>query len=275
MRLENCFSRYISPTLVLAGALSLGGVGVAQTRAGSVPDAQIEANVLKSLASAPELTNQTISTTTAAGVVTLSGSVQSEALRQKAEQLASTAPGVQKVVDELTLGDSGAAQNQAPQGVLQSDGTYAPAASAAGVQGDPQQQGAGATGQEVPPPNGPNTDAYGRPLTGAGAQQGQGDGSQYPQGSPYPQQGQPGQYPQQGQYPQGGQYPQQGGQYPQQGGQYPPQGQYPQGQYPQGGYPQQGAGQPPYGPPQRSPYYGGQQQPGYRPFRRVRCCRCG
>jgi hypothetical protein len=262
MRLENCFSRYISPTLVLAGALSLGGVGVAQTRAGSVPDAQIEANVLKSLASAPELTNQTISTTTAAGVVTLSGSVQSEALRQKAEQLASTAPGVQKVVDELTLGDSGAgqnqmAQNQAPQGVLQSDGTYAPAAPAAGMQADPQQQG-GATGQDVPPPNGPNTDAYGRPLTGAGAatQQGQGDGSQYPQ------QVQPGQYPQAGQYPQQGQPPQQSGQYPPQNGQYPQQ-QYPQGQYPQSQYPQQGGAEGPYGPPQRPPSHGGQQQPGH------------
>ncbi len=245
MKLENCFSRYISPSLVLAGALSLGGVGLAQNKAGSAPDTQIEANVLKSLASAPELANQSISTTTVSGTVTLSGSVRDEGLRQKAEQLAATAPGVKKVVDELTLGDPAAAgANQMPQGqqqggVLQSDGTYAPAG-AEGMQADPSQQGSqqGAqtssesAGQDVPPPNGPNTDAYGRPLTGQGAtpQQGQGDAPQYPA---------------QGQYPQPGQYPQ-------------------QGQYPQGQYPQQGVNQPPYGPPARPPYYG-QQRPGYNP----------
>ncbi len=139
------------------GAVVLAGVGAGQgavcQRGVVVPDAQVEAGVLKALAGASDLADQGISTTTVYGTVTLSGSVRTEGMRVEAEQLAAKAPGVKKVVDELTLSE--VAQNGPAQtGVLQSDGTYAPA--------DAAPQG----GQEVPPPNGPNTDAYGRPLTG-------------------------------------------------------------------------------------------------------------
>jgi hypothetical protein len=68
-----------------------------------MPDSQVEENVLKALADAPDLTNQPMTTTTVYGVVTLSGSVESEALRTKAETIASRARGVQKVDDEMTL----------------------------------------------------------------------------------------------------------------------------------------------------------------------------
>ncbi len=95
---------------VLALLLAAGTVGIAQTPQTSaaparttVPDAQIEAGVLKSLAAAPDLANQAITTTTVYGVVTLSGSVQTEALRTEAENLVARTSGVQKVVDELTL----------------------------------------------------------------------------------------------------------------------------------------------------------------------------
>ena len=190
-------------------------------KSSAVSDAQVEANVLKALASAPQLANQQITTTTVYGVVTLSGSVVDEPTRVMAETLASRAGGVKKVVDELTLNPN---QTQAqgtsvpPEDVtagtnpnLQSDGTMAP----------PQQQA-------------PAPVAQGTPNYGPGA-------PEYHQ--PYPQQGQP-QYPQRGQP----QYPQQGQP------QYPPQGQYgqqapypPQGQYPQP-LSQQNANQPePYG----------------------------
>jgi hypothetical protein len=68
----------------------------------------VEANVLKALAGAPDLANQQITTSTVYGVVTLSGSVESEALRVEAETLASTSRGVRKVVDEMTLGGENA-----------------------------------------------------------------------------------------------------------------------------------------------------------------------
>ena len=243
MRLDSCFTRFGLAAFALAGSLAIPAVCVAQTKTNTVPDAQIEANVLKALAGAPELASQSISTTTVYGTVTLSGTVGTEAMRDKAEQLAANAPGVQKVVDELTLGAQNQGQDQqvqrgqdalagagAPQGVLQSDGTYAPA-------GGGQQA---TDGQDVPPPNGPNTDPYGHPLNG---QQPEGMNGQQAQGGAPPASNQQGGYPS---TPQG--YGQPGyGQAPygaSQGGRpgygYPNQGGYPsQGGAPQYGYNQQ------------------------------------
>jgi len=144
------------PGMYRTGGISVGGMllvtslaasAAAQTGNATMPDAQVESNVLRQLASAPELSTQNIQSTTVYGVVTLSGNVHDEAARSL---------GVKKVVDELTLGDSPiasndqSAQGQQPQGdpndpaamngnqaptdapgpnmVLQSDGTYAPAA---------------------------------------------------------------------------------------------------------------------------------------------------
>jgi hypothetical protein len=73
-----------------------------------ISDAQIEANVLKSLAGVPELADQAIGTTTVYGTVTLSGTVRDEASRDKAEQTVAYTPGVKKVVDELTIGEPAA-----------------------------------------------------------------------------------------------------------------------------------------------------------------------
>jgi hypothetical protein len=117
-------------------AISLIGAFGTVAAQSTIPDAQVEANVLKALAGAPELANESITTRTVYGTVTLSGSVSGEAARTKAENLAANAKGVQKVVDELRLASENA-QNPAPQPtpsadnaaplLLQSDGTYAPA----------------------------------------------------------------------------------------------------------------------------------------------------
>ena len=176
---------------------SLGGVIVA---AGLVlpaaaqdkgpSDAQVEANVLRALASAPELSTQNIQSTTVYGVVTLSGNVHDEALRTQAENLAARAVGVKKVVDQLVLGDTPAtaASNDAPaqpdtengnvpQGqVLQSDGTYAPAA--------PSDQGA-----PPPPAQAQNGPPQGPPQGGYYSQNGNaqnGNQNGYQQGPPPP-----------------------------------------------------------------------------------------
>ena len=117
-------------TILLATGLALGAG--AQNKS-VMPDAQVESNVLRALATAPELSTQNIKTTTVYGVVTLSGTATDEASRSKAEQLASRAEGVQKVIDQLTLGgpESAQASSNDPHAgmVLQSDGTYAPAPS--------------------------------------------------------------------------------------------------------------------------------------------------
>src|SRR6202789_1373394 len=118
---------------VLAGGLALGAAAQ-QKPAG--PEREVGANVPRALASAPELSTQNIQTTTVYGVVTLSGSTTDEASRTKAENLAARAVGVQKVVDEMTIGASADAQSQpaapnggdpAQGGVLPSEGTYVPA----------------------------------------------------------------------------------------------------------------------------------------------------
>jgi BON domain len=222
----------------LAGLLGWGAVAVAQTPATkTVPDAQVEANVLKALAGASDLANQPITTTTVYGVVTLNGSVQTEALRTEAETIASRTSGVLKVVDEMTLGadTANAGVQDGDGGVLQSDGTMAPpqqnAQQAAPMQGSPDSDNTQPPNQASGPNYGPGAPEYRQPYGG------QAPPSGYPQQQPYPQQQGGGQ--QQG-YPQPQGYPQQQG-YPAPQG-YPQQQRYPQQQQ---GY--NGAPPPAYG----------------------------
>ena len=184
--------------VVLAGGLAFAAVGAQAQDKSTVSDAQIEANVLRQLATAPELSAQNIQSTTVYGTVTLSGNVHDEGLRSKAENLAARADGVKKVVDELTLGDTPAAvagndgdsQQQGAPGnnpgsdpgnnpgnnnmVLQSDGTYAPA--------QPGDQG------QQPPAQADNSNQPPQPGYGNGAPAG---------GPPPPPSGQPGPGPRQ------------------------------------------------------------------------------
>jgi hypothetical protein len=226
---QGSFSRFLMAPVLTAGLLLDSGAVFAQTKAAAMPDAQIEANVLKALAGAPELADQSITSTTVYGTVTLNGTVRDEPSRDLAEHLVANTAGVQKVVDQLVIGTPAAVSSDSEQAGtnpnLQSDGTIAPP-----------------DGQNPPPQNYPSSSA---PQNGAPPQQGQ-----YPPPSGAP--------PQQGQYP-----PPPNGAPPQQG-QYPPP---PDGTAPPAGqYPPQQAGQypPPYGPPYRQPYppqYPQQQYP--------------
>ena len=239
----------------------------AQGNQQTIPDAQVESNVLRALASAPELSTQNVQSTTVYGVVTLTGNVHDETLRTRAENLAARANGVKKVVDELSLGDTPPATAQAqvpvpdegnmaadtgndpesaaapPAGeVLQSDGSYAPSPT---EQQSAAQEAPG--GQPGYPPQ-PNGNAQQPPYQGNAENYPQQGG--YPQGGSYPGQpaGQPNGYPNQ---PNG--YPNQASGYPQQGGGYPGQAEG----YPQNGYPTL-----PNGYPQRRPLYNGQRYGG-------------
>lgn len=236
MRQGKIISGRSTSSLLMVGVLLVGVSGVSQTKPATVPDAQVEANVLKALASQSQLADQAISTTTVYGAVTISGSVRDEASRNLAEQVVAKTAGVQKVVDELTIGgDSSSAAatvNAAPQGQdstdvgtnpnLQSDGTIAPPAGAQPMQG----QDPGAPPQEV----------WNQPS------------------------GQPAQQPYPGQQPYGAQQPGQqpyGAQQP-----YPAQPAPPYSAQQQPPYPGQPAPYGPYG-PYRQPYgsYGAQPVP--------------
>jgi hypothetical protein len=220
--------RVTAKTLLAAGMIATTSVASAQTS--PVSDAQVESNVLKALASAPELASEAITTKTVYGTVTLSGTVQTETQRRRAETLAANANGVKKVVDQLTLGDVSAAATQSntapgPNMVLQSDGTYAPAdqtaqsSSQPGVPVQPQRNNPDAdqeldrqmeaqqqAQQNNQQPDQQSTTANNRrPI----------NSQQYPQSGNYPSNSYP-QYPQQAQgYPQYPNYPQGGQQYPQ------------------------------------------------------------
>lgn len=189
MRQRNCFlkssmSGRLSGFLI-AGLLLVGGTVFAQEKPAVVPDAQIEANVLKALADVPQLADQEISTTTVYGEVTLSGTVRDEASRDMAEKVAADAPGVKKVIDQLAIGTVEAAETSpAPdqaqdQGesaedngpVLQSDGTYTQGPNTQQNPEQNQQQGdmSAAPGPQQPQqgqsrPNRPYRRPYGPPY---------------------------------------------------------------------------------------------------------------
>ena len=203
MELSKPFSRFSTAALLTAGLLVGSNACLAQAKPATLPDAQIEANVLKALAGAPELADQSITSTTVYGTVTLNGTVRDEPSRDLAEHLAASAPGVQKVVDQLTIGvaapaDSDSQQQTGTNPNLQSDGTLAP----------PQ-------GQNPPV----QTQNPGAAQSGAPPQQGQ-----YPPPPPA------------GQYP-----PQQAGQYPPPYSRPPYRQPYPS-QYPQQPYVEQKGG---------------------------------
>jgi hypothetical protein len=226
-------------------------------RTSKVSDAQVEANVLKALAGASDLADQAITTTTVYGVVTLSGSVQSEAQRTEAENIVARTSGVQKVVDEMTLGQSGnqqTAQAEAPPPTPAANDAQASQDEAPQPPAEAQNQ---PYANQPPSPNYPGAPEYSQQPYDERQQ------PQQPQGY-----GQPG-YPQPGYgYPQQQQsygYPQQQQPYPQQQQSYgaPPPGysqQQPYGnQQPYGPPPSYGQNRQPYYAPQQQGPYGGQQ----------------
>jgi hypothetical protein len=198
---------------VLAASLGFGAVAPAQTQARAakqMPDAQVEANVLKALAAAPDLANQPVTTTTVYGVVTLSGSVQTEALRTEAETIASRTQGVQKVVDQMTLSpDTADAQTPPDYSAMAADPQGAPDAQASPNPANGPNYGPGApeyrppyAGQAAPPAGSspPAGSAQGNYPGGYGPPPGYGQSQGYPQqqSQGYPQQQSQGYPPQQG-----------------------------------------------------------------------------
>lgn len=222
------FRRSILAPLALAAIFCLPLTTDAQTK--QVSDAQVEADVLKAFAADPRVAHQPLNTSTVYGVVTITGSVATEAARDAAEQIASRTPGVKKVVDQLSVGAPQAADSNDPSLVnsMPTQGPYS--------QGQYSQQGAYPSQGQYPPQQAGNP--YPAPEGRAGDPQSYGA----PAGAPgY---GQPGySQPGYGQQPYGQGYPQTGGG-PQNAGTYPPSA---------GNYPDQqgGSAYPPPPPPRR------------------------
>jgi hypothetical protein len=195
------FSRLSMASLLVAGLVGNGAV-FAQTKPDAMPDAQIEANVLKALAGAPELADQSITSTTVYGTVTLNGTVRDEPSRDLAEHLVANTAGVQKVVDQLTIGATAAVSNDTDQAAtnpnLQSDGTIAqpqgqnpPVQSSPGGSGWPESNVPPPQGQYPPPQNGAPQGQYPPPPGGAAPQYPQQQTGAYPPYNNRPPYGQP------------------------------------------------------------------------------------
>ncbi len=253
--------RLLGSAVLFAGMLA--GVGTAQT---STTDAQVEANVLKALAGAPQLASEQITTRTAEGVVTLSGTVRTEQARTQAEQLAANTNGVVKVVDELRLGSGspGAATSPAEASplVLLSDGTYGPAP---GSDGQVIAQAAPQSTTPLPSGNDPvqqrnNPDADHQLDLEIEKQQNAARGQSTPVAPGAQQGGQAyhGNFPSPSNQSAGAPYPTQ---YP--NGQYPP-AQYPEDQSQAGGVQTAPPAGYPY--PRQPMYYPGYQQPYHPPY---------
>ena len=278
--------------LSLAALASFGqAASVRAQTAPGMPDAQVESNVLQALAADPKLADQTISSTTVYGTVTLSGSVRDETTRSLAERTISRTAGVKKVVDELTLGGTPEATsgvsvergsgeealggqtsdpNAGSNPNLQSDGTIAPPGTRAQSATELNPDGS----QAVMPPAPANPNAYPAPQGAPSSDRypGQGGSSNGNPGYPgAPEYGREPNY--QAQAPDGSALPPSAGASPNYGGgappsNYPPPNNAPSSPYgrqpaPQAygqpyGAPQGGVG--PYGSPRRYP-----NQPGGRP----------
>lgn len=139
-------------TVAFAAAVTAAGAAHGQNASSVpvVPDAQVESNVLKALASDASLSSQNIQTSTTYGVVTMTGSINDEALRAKAENIVARVAGVKKVIDEMTLGSSPAGDSSQAAG----------AATAAMGQANPDQSGVAPEAANMAAP----TDAQGQPL---------------------------------------------------------------------------------------------------------------
>ena len=92
------------PLFALLLAAALCGCRTNETPAGQVHDMEIAANVKTKLASDVGLsTLPNIAVNSTNGVVTLSGQVDTDAMRSKAEAIAKSVPHVTRVVDNLQV----------------------------------------------------------------------------------------------------------------------------------------------------------------------------
>ena len=100
---------FSAKAIVLAGMLLSPAVPCllaqdANTAQQSAPtDADIQSNVAYALTHDAQVGNQSVSASTSQGIVTLSGTVQTEAQRQQAETIAATVSGVRAVQNSITV----------------------------------------------------------------------------------------------------------------------------------------------------------------------------
>lgn len=104
--------------IVLAAFVALAGFGC---EGRNVTDATITAKVKSKLASSAETSALNINVDTNAGVVTLTGTAQTQAEKAEAEQLARNTEGVTRVVNNITVIPSATGEGSGQTGMAASD----------------------------------------------------------------------------------------------------------------------------------------------------------
>jgi hypothetical protein len=179
--LTNCFRKFsfLAGTGILAACLwILAGTAASAQSSG---EGDLQANVASALTHDPMLKNQPVTAYTANGVVTLTGTVETEQQRQEAETVAANVKGVSGIQNNITVAGSESAQAQtAPPPPADAQPAPPPPPP------DTQQPAAAPDSQQIPPP--PPPDEPAQPAQPAPQRA---PYAPYPQrgyGQPYPQQ---------------------------------------------------------------------------------------
>jgi hypothetical protein len=177
MRTNSFRPKFVLPIVPAVLAICLwilaGSAAFAQSA-----DGDLQAAVSSAITHDPMLKNQPVTASTAGGVVTLTGTVETDQQRQEAETVAANVQGVSGIQNNITVSGQSAQNTPPAPGDAQQPPPPPPA--------DNQQPAAAPGTEQVPPPPPPDQPA------------------QPPARSPYPPQGAYGQAPYQGGY---GSYP--------------------------------------------------------------------
>jgi hypothetical protein len=151
MRINDFRPKFVVPAAMLAVCLWLlaGSAAFAQDAAPAPQgDGNLQAAVASAITHDPLLKNQSVTAYTSGGVVTLTGTVETEQQRQEAETVAANVQGVSGIQNNITVTNQSAqAQNTPP-----SDAQQAPPPPPA----DSQQPATAPEAQQVPPPPPPD-----------------------------------------------------------------------------------------------------------------------
>jgi hypothetical protein len=152
--LTNCFRKFsfLAGTGILAACLwILAGTAASAQSSG---EGDLQANVASALTHDPMLKNQPVTAYTANGVVTLTGTVETEQQRQEAETVAANVKGVSGIQNNITVAGSESAQAQtAPPPPADAQPAPPPPPP------DTQQPAAAPDSQQIPPPPPPDEPA--------------------------------------------------------------------------------------------------------------------
>jgi hypothetical protein len=167
-----------SAVAALAGCLWIPA-GLAQNATAS--DGDLQSSVAAALSNDASLKGQQVKAFTSQGVVTLTGTVQTEQQRQEAETVAANVTGVSGIQDNIVVAEGNDSAQQAPPPPASDQ----PAAAAQAAPAAPQAQAQAQSGQLPPPP--PPDQAPARPAYQGQSPYGQAPGA-YNSYIPQPQQ---------------------------------------------------------------------------------------